>query len=130
VERLTPLFDWEERLRQELIDLLRTQILRRASSSVAAAYLFGSAAGGEMASTSDIDIAILHKPCATEDVTAALEEISEEIQQRYGNRLSFILTDSLIAELQERRGPGSRLWKQILREGVPILQPRPERGVG
>jgi predicted nucleotidyltransferase len=130
VERLTPLFDWEERLRQELIDLLRTQILRRASSSVAAAYLFGSAAGGEMTPRSDIDLAILHEPCATEDVTAALEEISEEIQQRYGNRLSFILTDAPIAELQKRRGPGSRLWKQILREGIPILQPRSERAVG
>lgn len=130
VERLTPLFEWEERLRQELFDRLRGELLRRASSSVAAAYLFGSAARGEMTHTSDIDVAVLHAPGATETVTTAMEEIGETVQQRFGNRLTFILTEATISELQESRGPGSRLWKQILREGIPILEPHQERAVG
>jgi predicted nucleotidyltransferase len=130
VVRLMPLFDWEERIQQELIDHLRTEILRRAPSSVTAAYLFGSAAAGDMTPTSDIDAAVLHAPCTTEAVTVAMEEIAETVQQRFGNRLSFILSNTSIAELQRSRHPGSRLWKQILREGIPILDPRPERAVG
>lgn len=130
VERLTSLFDWEACLRQELIDHLRTEILQRAPRSVTAAYLFGSAAAGDMTPTSDIDLAVLHVPCTTEDVTTAMEEIGETVQQRFGNRLSIILSDTPIAELQRRRRPGSRLWEQILREGVPILDAQPERAVG
>lgn len=130
VERLIPMFDWEDRLRQELIALLRTELLRRAASSVSAAYLFGSAAAGDMTPTSDIDVAVLHAAGTREIVTAAMEEIAETVEQRFGNRLSFILTDAPITELQESPGPGSRLWKQILREGVPILEPRLERAVG
>jgi predicted nucleotidyltransferase len=130
VERLTSLFEWEERLRRELIDLLRTEILGRARSSVTAAYLFGSAAKGDMTATSDLDIAVLHTACTTESVTAALQEIGETIQRRFGNRLSFILADRPLEELQESRREGFRLSRRILREGIPILdsQARPVNG--
>lgn len=130
VERLLPLFEWEERVRQEVIDHLRTQILQRAPTSVSAAYLFGSAATGEMAPASDLDVAVLHAPGTTESVAAAMEAIAGTVEQRFGNRLSFLLTDAPVAELQRSRRPGSRLWKQVLRDGIPILDPAPERAHG
>lgn len=115
VERISPLFVWEEQLRQELIALLRTEILRYASESVTAAYLFGSAADGEMTTTSDIDVAVLHAPGASAAVAAAMEEIGDRVQERFGAHLNFLLADSR---------PSSRLWRQILRGGIPILDPQ------
>lgn len=130
VERLTALFEWEEGLLQELIDLLRTEVVRHASSSVTAAYLFGSAAEGGMTGTSDIDVAVLHQAGAGESVTDALEEIGESVQQRFGNRLSFILEDIPAEELQRSRRQGLRLWRKILRDGIPILEPPPRPADG
>ena len=126
VERCSALFGWEEQLRRELIDLLRTEILGHAPESVTAAYLFGSAADGEMTAASDIDIAVLHAPGGAASVTAAMEEIADRVQERFGARLNFLLSDSPREEPQKPRRPGSRLWRQILRDGLPILDPQAE----
>ena len=123
VGRLVTLFEWEDGLVHELIGLLRTEIFRHASSSVTAAYLFGSAAEGGMTPRSDIDVAVLHGAGATEHVTAVMQEIGESVQERFGNHLSFILTDTPLEALHKSRREGSRLWRRILREGIPILGP-------
>lgn len=123
VPRLLSLFEWEEDLRGELIEFLRTEILDHASDHVTAAYLFGSAAEGGMMPASDIDVAVLHVPCSSEIVTAVMQEIAESVEQRFGNRLSFVLADSPPEELQKSRRAGNRLWRRILREGIPILDP-------
>jgi len=130
VERFSTLFAWEEQLRRELIALLRIEILRHAPDSVTAAYLFGSAADGEMTTTSDIDIAVLHAPGAAARVTAAMEEVGDRVQERFGAHLNFLLADSPLDEPQKPRRPGSRLWRQILRDGIPILDIQAEAADG
>lgn len=122
VEQLGALFAWEGRLRQELVAFLRTEILHRASGSVTAAYLFGSAAEGDMTASSDIDVAVLHAPCAAERLQVALEEIAAGVEERFGNRLSFILSASAPEQLQSSRRAGYRLWRKVLRRGLPILE--------
>jgi len=83
-----------------------------------------------MTPTSDIDLAVIHGAGATENVTAVMMEIGESVQRRFGNHLSFILTDAPLEELQKSRREGARLWRRILREGIPILdsQARPADG--
>lgn len=129
-EELASLFQWEEELRQELIALLRAEIARSAPSAITAAYLFGSAAEGGMEPTSDIDVAVLHPAGAAETVTAAMQGIADRVQERFGNRLSYILSDAPLQELRESRREGSPLWRQIVRTGIPILEPhmRPPDG--
>lgn len=83
-----------------------------------------------MTSTSDIDVAVLHQEGASEGVTDALEDIGESVQRRFGNRLSFILEDLPAEELQRSRREGLRLWRQILRDGIPILDPPPRPADG
>lgn len=117
-ERLAALFEWEDRLLQELVSFLRDELLRHAPNSVTAAYLFGSAADGGMTATSDIDVAVLHTASQTESVRVAMEEIGEHVRERFGNPLSFLLAST------PRKG--SRLWRQILQEGIPILEPPAE----
>ncbi len=122
-ERLGALFEWEERLPRELIALLRTEIVGRAPGCVTAAYLFGSAAAGEMSPASDVDVAVVHAPGAAACATAALEEIGDRVRERFGNRLSFLLAESSPEEPRKPRRAGSRLWRSILRDGIPILDP-------
>jgi predicted nucleotidyltransferase len=122
VEKLTPLFDWEEGLQGELVALLRAEIQRRAPGTVTRAYLFGSAVEGGMTPMSDVDVAVLHAAGAGESVTAAMQEIGERVRERFGNRLSFILAAAPPDELQSSRRKGFRLLRQILRDGVPILE--------
>ena len=124
VEKLASLFEWEEGLQGELVALLRTEIERRAGRTVRAAYLFGSAVEGGMAPESDIDVAVVHRAGAGASVTAALEEVGERVQERFGNRVSFLLADAPLDTLPSSRHRGARLWRQILRDGVPILEPK------
>lgn len=113
-EQLATLFEWEDRLLQELVTFLRAELLRHAPSSVTAAYLFGSAADGGMTATSDIDVAVLHIASQTENVTVAMEEVGEHVRERFGNPLSFLLASTPRKD--------SLLWRQILHEGIPILE--------
>lgn len=124
VEKLASLFEWEEGLQGELLDLLRTEIQRRARRTVTAAYLFGSAVEGAMTPESDIDVAVVHMAGAGASVTAAMEEVGERVQERFGNRVSFLLADAPLDALQSSRRKGARIWRQILRDGVPILEPK------
>lgn len=128
--QLAALFEWEERLPHELVSYLRTGILSRMPSMVRAAVLFGSAVKGEMTAASDIDVAVLHTKGTTDPVTAAMEEIGEGVRERFGNRLSVVLSDRPLNELQKARSQGFRLWRRILREGMPILDAEAEMGDG
>lgn len=121
-EKLISMFDWESQLRHELASFLRDEI-RRHAPAVTGAFLFGSAARGDMDPASDIDLALLCPADATAHVMAAMDEIGEGVRERFGNRLSVILADAALDELQEPRRKGSQLWRQIIREGIPIIEP-------
>lgn len=123
-EPLAALFDWESDLQKEVLSFLREEISRHAPSLVIAAYLYGSAVTGDMRSASDIDVAVLHAEGEGECVAAVMEEIGEKVRERFGNPLSVLLTDASVEELQRSRRTRSRLWREILREGLPILDPQ------
>jgi predicted nucleotidyltransferase/predicted transcriptional regulator len=122
-QQLVTLFEWEGQLRQELISFLRTQIQQHAPGSVTAAFLFGSAAEGDMTSSSDIDVAILVAAGEAHRVTTAMERIAEDVRERFGNHLSVLLEDAPVEKLQKSGRKRHRLWRRILREGMPILDP-------
>ncbi|HSL81863.1 MAG TPA: nucleotidyltransferase domain-containing protein [Thermoanaerobaculia bacterium] len=121
VDVLRTLFDWEEGLMRELIDLLRSEIDRHAPRTVTAVFLFGSAARGDMSPGSDIDVAVVHRADAAEEVALAMEEIGERVQERFGNRVSFVFADAPVKELQSSGREGARLWGKILQEGIPVF---------
>src|ERR671918_566606 len=75
-ERLRALFEWERKVREELVSFLRDEV-KRIPDSISAAILFGSAVGAEMTRASDIDIAVFCEPNTVESVTAAMQEVGE-----------------------------------------------------
>lgn len=119
-ERLSALFEWERKVREELVSSLRDEIMR-IPDPVSAAILFGSAVRGEMTPTSDIDIAIFCEPEAVEPVMAAMEEVGEAVRRRFGNRLSTVVAPAPLDQLLMSGRKGFRLWRQIAREGVPVI---------
>lgn len=122
-QQLATLFEWEGQLRQELISFLRTEIQRHAPGSVTGAFLFGSAAEGDMTPGSDIDVAILVAAGEARRVATAMERIAEDVRERFGNHLGVLLEDAPVEKLQKSRRTRHRLWRRILREGAPILDP-------
>jgi predicted nucleotidyltransferase len=119
-ERLRPLFEWERKLDEELVNFLRDEI-NRIRDPVSAAVLFGSAVRGEITPSSDIDIAVFCEPETVEPVTAAMEEVGEAVRRRFGNRLSTVVAPAPLDELLKSGRKGFRLWRQIAREGVPVI---------
>jgi predicted nucleotidyltransferase len=121
VESIGPLLDREHRLRDELVEFLRQQIQRHVAS-VRAAFLFGSAARGEMTPVSDIDVAIV-VPAMIEaqSVEAGMEQVAEAVRARFGNRLNYVVGKAPVDRLRRSGRPGHRLWAQIAADGVPIV---------
>ena len=120
VESLDPLLDRERRLRDELVDFLRQQIEQHVASA-RTAFLFGSAARGEMTAASDIDVAIVVPPTEVERVEAEMVQVIEAVRTRFGNRLNHVVGTAPIGQLQRAGRPGHRLWAQIAEEGIPLL---------
>jgi len=105
------LFARERSLPKEFAHDVATAI--RKEPDVKEAYLFGSAARGDMLPTSDIDIAIVSRKAAPEG-SAALDTVST----KYGNRVNLT---------RLRRGRGSGLRERIRVEGkaLPLRRSRP-----
>jgi len=120
-ERLRLLFEWERHLREEIVNFLRREIERQAPW-ISSAYLFGSSARGEMARTSDIDLAVvILDPAKTTETESALEGVAEALRGRFGNRLAVIIGIAPINNLQRPGRSGYRLWKQIIQDGIPVI---------
>lgn len=118
VERLFPIFEWEQSALAELLSFLREWIEKEAAY-IEAAILFGSTARETMTATSDIDVAIVCPADRVEDADAVMERIGEAVRERFGNRLNVIFRPSVgTAREAERR---DRLWSQISEEGIPIV---------
>jgi DNA-binding transcriptional ArsR family regulator len=107
------LFDRESGLPDELIAFLRDR-LDTEGVPVSEAYLFGSAARGEMSPASDIDVAFLCSPEQASAVEeAAFGPIAEAVASRFGNRLSPIIASPSLAALRDNSGEG--------RDGIPLV---------
>jgi len=121
VETIGPLFDREHRLQDELVEFLRQQIEQHVTS-VRAAFLFGSAARGQMTSASDIDVAIVVPPAEAEHIDAEMERVVEAVRARFGNRLNYVIGLAPVDRLRQPGRHGRRLWEQIAEDGIPIIR--------
>jgi DNA-binding transcriptional ArsR family regulator len=121
-EDLGRLFDRETGLRNELIECIRDQ-LDSDQIALSDAFLFGSAARGEMAMTSDIDLALICPPDAVESVEeAAFGPIADAVRSRFGARLNAIVGSPSLSSLTNPRREGHQLWERISREGIAIIR--------
>ena len=123
------LFDRESGLHDELIAFLRDR-LDAEGVPVFEAYLFGSAARGDMGPAGDVDVALLCSPghaAAVEE--AAFGPMAEAVGSRFGLRLSPIIASRSLAELRDPGSEGHALWDGIAREGIPLFA-RSDRQAG
>lgn len=118
---LIALFDHERRSHDALVALLREE-LRRHAVTVRAAYLFGSAAHGELASRSDIDIAVVSPGAEEEEVRRRLEPVADAVRRSFGNELSLVVATSPVEVLRRPGRPGRALWRRIVEEGIPLVR--------
>lgn len=124
--RLKAVFVWERRVPEELVSFLRQRI-RRTVPYASAAFLFGSAARQTMTPTSDIDLAIICPANKVYIAAEALQRVADDVRDRFGNRLSIIVRAP--GSGRKRAATGHRLWRQVAREGIPLLG-RDERQKG
>lgn len=118
---LVALFDHERRSSDELVSLLREE-LRRHTDTVRAAYLFGSAARGELAPRGDIDLAVVSPGSREEEVRTRLEPVADAVRRRFGNEVSLVVATSSVESLRRPGRPGRALWRRIVEEGIPLLR--------
>jgi len=127
-QKAVDLFAWERSLRQDLIDDVSKAIVQHAPG-VERAFLYGSAASGEMLPDSDIDLAIESAFGRETEVERQLQTVRDSIRRCYGNQLNILVGSPIgtfIEGLASIGAPGSkrsrksRIWERILREGIPI----------
>ena len=117
---LRALFAMEQRLLQDVLDYLAREIRTRAVW-ISRAYLFGSAARGDMQVDSDLDVALICPPRKVPQAEKLLEDLSARTAERFGNRVHGVVGTRPIADLARAGQPGYRLWKAIAKEGIDIL---------
>jgi len=121
VEKLTPLFEWERQVRDQVVASLRSQ-LERAAPWISAAFLFGSAVRGEMTLDSDVDLAVVvSESRRVAETELALQEIADVVRQRFGVRLEGIVGLGTVEYLMSSRRRGHRLWRNVVREGIVLF---------
>lgn len=115
------LFGSESRVREELIDVLRSELPRRVGRAEGA-YLFGSTRRRATRPTSDVDVAIVGAERSAAELEQPLAELADRVRERFGTELNVIV------------GPGARrrgrapLWARIEREGLQLLPRKMRRG--
>lgn len=119
-DRVRGLFEWEAELYDELLSVLRSEVLG-ANVGVREAYLFGSVARGEATPRSDIDLAVVAPAREPDDVVARLSAVEELVRRRFGNELSVLARSGPL----ERRARGRRVarsaWDRIAAEGRRLI---------
>ena len=123
---LTPqiraLFQTEAGVRTQLIEYLRAELPKRVGRAEAA-FLFGSAGRGTTRPASDIDVAVIAPERPEGKLEPGLTALSDAVRDRFGAELNVIVGPS---GRTRRRRP--KLWRQLEREGVPLLPQGPKRG--
>lgn len=122
-DQVRRLFESERGLREELIAFLKEAIDAH-TDAVEAAFVFGSAARGEMEPRSDIDVALVCHSGAAQDVSSAMREVGDAVRGRFGNELNVVLAAGPLEELTKSYRPGNKLWRRILDEGILVLGSR------
>jgi predicted nucleotidyltransferase/alkylated DNA nucleotide flippase Atl1 len=121
VERLRDLYAWERELPDALISFLSKELGKK--ETIAAAFLFGSAARGDMEPSSDLDLAIVARARDARHIEEAVSQLGETVRKKFGNRLNVIIgTGSLRALRSGGKSPG--LWRAVIREGIPLVAER------
>ena len=119
-EPLGKLFQFEPKLRFDLLSLVARE-LRSRRLPVKEARIFGSAARGEMAPSSDIDLALVTSRKSVAAVEAAVQEIAETAHERFGTRLNVLVGSPSLEKLSNSRQAGHGVWRAIQRDGIDVL---------
>lgn len=107
-------FEIESGVGHELALFVRDRI-PALTDRVHSATLFGSVVWGGSSTTSDVDLAVSCAPADVEEVEAAMAELSDEVQRRFGNRLSPLID---VHKDQTETG----IWKRVRGEGLPLIK--------
>jgi predicted nucleotidyltransferase len=110
---IADVFEIESRVGHELARFVRDRI-PALTDKVRSATLFGSVVWGGSSTTSDVDLAVSCAAADVEEVEAAMAELSDEIQRRFGNRLSPLID---VHEDQSDTG----IWSRVREEGQPLI---------
>ena len=121
-EPLRELFDLEPKLKSELLSLVAGELKAR-HLPVKEARIFGSAARGPMADTSDVDLALVTARGSVAAVEVAAQEIAETARERFGTRLNVLVGSPSLEKLSKGRQAGHGLWQTIERDGIDVLAP-------
>ncbi len=115
--KLIRIFEWETALRDTLIGFLRDHLAKRAPW-IEEAYLFGSAARGNMRPDSDLDVAVICDAGHASAVEDVLHDISELTAARFGNKIGYVIGTRPIDEITRSGQSGSRVWRAVQKEGI------------
>ncbi len=113
------LFGIEGRLRQQLIDYL-TDELRVRAPWVREAFVFGSAATGEMRPDSDLDVALITTSGRARKLASIMEELGEDTTALFGNRIQAVIGIQPVEVLAARGRSQFRVWREIAKDGIRI----------
>src|SRR5438067_10229242 len=121
-EPLRELFELEPKLKSELLSLVARELKAR-HLPIKEARIFGSAARGAMAATSDVDLALVTARESVAAVEAAAQEIAATARERFGTRLNVLVGSPSLEKLSKGRHARHGIWQTIEREGIDVLAP-------
>jgi predicted nucleotidyltransferase len=119
-EPLAKLFELEPKLRFEFLSLVARE-LRTRRLPIKEARIFGSAARGAMAPTSDVDLALVTSRESVTVVEAAAQEIAEIAREKFGTRLNVLVGSPSLEILTKSRKLRHGVWQAIEREGIDVF---------
>ncbi len=119
-EPLGELLRLEPKLKFELLSLVASELKAR-HLPVKEARIFGSAARGVMAPTSDVDLALVTSRESMAAVEAAAQELAETARERFGTRLNVLVGSPSLQRLSKSRQAGQGVWQAIEREGLDVF---------
>ena len=120
VKPLTDLLDAEAAVTAQLEQALRDLIVNRVPRT-REVYVFGSAVDGTMRPDSDIDVAVVCPPRVAPGLPRIIEEISDEIAERFGNRIDLQIGTGPIEDLRRPGRSGYRMWQRVSKDGRRIF---------
>ena len=121
-EPLRELFELEPKLKSELLSLVAGELKAR-HLPVKEARIFGSAARGAMAATSDVDLALVTARESVAAVEVAAQEIAATARERFGTRLNVLVGSPSLEKLSKGRQARHGIWQTIERDGIDVLAP-------
>jgi predicted nucleotidyltransferase len=114
---LSPIFGWEQNLFDQLAQLFKDSL----GDDLVSIEIFGSVAGGDEDTRSDVDLLIVVKDDSDiERVEEKVAEVSVEAGSIFGNHISPIL--ATMKDLSEKSSRGRGVWKQLSANTVTIYR--------